>query len=92
MTILEQIWYEELRPAEIIKPQSPQYKDSLDMANESERKLLNMLTDEEKELFHKYIDAKTDVYDMDNCDFFANGFRIGAKLMLEIMDNSKKGE
>ena len=92
MTILEQIWYEEIRPAEIIKPQSPQYKESLDIADESEKKLLHLLDNEGKELFHKYIDAKTDVYDMDNCDFFANGFRIGAKLMLEIMDSDKKGE
>ena len=92
MTILEQIWYEELRPAEIIKPQSHQYKESLDVADESEKKLLHLLDDEGKELFHKYKDAWTDVYDMDGCDFFINGFCIGAKLMLEIMNNDKKGE
>ena len=47
-----------------------------------------MLTDEEKELFHKYIDASTNLNDVDECEVFINSFRLGARIMLEIMDGS----
>ena len=89
MTILEKIWYEELRPAEILKPSTPELSELMDISGESELKLLHLLTDEGKELFHKYADTQSAIYDINGCDIFVNGFRIGAKLMLEIMENTK---
>ena len=86
MTILEQLWYETLHPAEITKKQNPEYSKLTNIMGESEIKLLHLLTDEGKELFHKYADARTDLNDMDECDIFINGFRIGARIMLEIME------
>ena len=88
MTILEQLWYETLHPAEIIKEPNPQYSKLIDIMGESEIKLLHLLTDEGKELFHKYIDARTDLSDMDECDIFIKGFSLGARLILEIMDEA----
>ena len=90
MTILEKIWYEELRPAGILKPPTPELSELMDISGESELKLLHLLTDEGKELFHKYADAQAAIYDINGCDIFTNGFRMGAKLMLEIMENDKK--
>lgn len=55
---------------------------------ESEIKLLHLLTDEGKELFHKYSDSQSTLSDMEKCDIFTNGFRLGARLMLEIMDGT----
>ena len=92
MTILEQIWYEELHPTETIKPPTPELSELIDISGESELKLLHLLTDEGKELFHKYADAQSAIYDTNGCDIFVNGFRMGAKLMLEIMENDKKAE
>ena len=92
MTILEKLWYEELHPAEVLKPPTPKLSELMNISGESELKLLHLLTDEGKELFHKYIDAQTDIYDISQCDIFINGFSMGARLMLEIMENNKKGE
>ena len=86
MTILEQIWYETLHPAEIIKKPTPEYSNLTDIMGESEKKLLHLLTDEGKELFHKYSDSQSSLNDMNQCDIFMNGFRIGARVMLEIME------
>lgn len=94
MTILEQIWYKEIHHAEIIKEPNAKYSELTKIMGESEIKLLHLLTDEGKELFHKYVDSRTELYDMDECDIFINGFRTGARLMLEIMTptETKKAE
>ena len=93
MTILEQLWYEQLRPSEILKSPTPELTKLIDISGESELKLLYLLTDEGKELFHKYTDAQSGIYDINDCDIFINGFRTGAKLMLEIMNTpDKNGE
>lgn len=92
MTIIEQLWYEKANSDEIIKTPSPRYSELLSIVRENELKLLSLLTDEEKELFHKYADTLTDLYEIDNCDIFTTGFRTGARLMLEIIENNKKGE
>lgn len=88
MTILEQIWYETLHPAEVIKQPTSEYSELTDIMGESEIKLLHLLTDEGKELFHKYSDTQSTLNDMNQCDIFINGFRLGARLMLEIMDGT----
>ena len=88
MTILEQLWYETLHPAKIIKKSNPQYSKPSDIIDENETKLLHLLTDEGEELFHKYVDALADISSMEQRDIFINGLRIGARLMLEIMDEA----
>ena len=92
MAILEQLWYEEIHPAEILKSPNPKLSEFIDISGESELKLLHLLTDEGKEFFHKYTDAQSEIYDINGCDIFVNGFRMGAKLMLELMEYNKKGE
>lgn len=91
MTILEQLWYEELHPTETSTPPASKLSELIDISGESELKLLHLLTDEGKELFHKYTDAQSAIYDINGCEIFTTAFRLGAKLMLEIMDN-KNGE
>ena len=86
MKILEKIWYETLHPAEITKKPTHEYSNQTDIMGESEIKLLHLLTDEGKELFHKYSDSQSSLNDMNQCDIFINGFRLGARLMLEIME------
>lgn len=88
MTILEHLWYETLHPAEVIKQPTSEYSELTNIMGESEIKLLHLLTDEEKELFHKYSDSQSTLNDMNQCDIFINGFRLGARLMLEIMDGT----
>lgn len=88
MTILEQLWYETLHPAKIIKKSNPQYSKLGDIIGENETKLLHLLTDEGEELFHKYVDALADISSMEQRDIFINGLRIGARLMFEIMEET----
>ena len=89
MTILEQLWYGKLHPSETKRPLTPQYTKLLDTADKTEKKLLSLLTDEEKELFQKLDKCRTELYDMDSCNIFINGLRLGARLMPEIINNDE---
>ena len=92
MTILEQLWHGAFRPAEIERPQTAEYIELLDTADENEKRLLSLLTDEGKELYFKLAELRTELCDTENHRIFAKGFSAGAKLMLEIMENDKKAE
>lgn len=89
MKILEQLWHNKLTPIPPRDHSNTRYTELLNITCEAEEKLQSLLTDEGKELFQNYTDALADLYDISECDIFINGFRIGAKLMLEITDESK---
>ena len=88
MTVLEQLWQGTLHPAETIKPTNPEYSQLQNTADETEQKLLSLLTDEGKELFYKLKDISAQLCTIDEYDIFTNAFRLGAKLMQEIMDGT----
>lgn len=88
MTILEQLWQGTLRPAEMKKPQHPQYTQLLNTADETEKQLLSLLTDEGKKLFYKLKGINTELYAIDESDIFINAFRLGANLILETKDGA----
>ena len=88
MTILEQLWYEQFHPAVIPKPHDPKYNEYLNTADECEKKLLSLMTDEGKELYHKLNEARTELYNIDEREIYINGFCTGANLMLEITKNT----
>ena len=84
MTILEQLWRDEIpfyqrRPLETeealrLKKQISEYRE----------KLTQMLSPEAMELFEKLMDNEGELSSLTECDTFTYGFRLGAKIMLEI--------
>ena len=84
MKILEQLWNEALNSNKIKKPSHPQYNELLDAADKTEKKLLSLLNEEGKELYYKMNEIRSSLYSMDESEIYKNGFRLGAKIMLEI--------
>lgn len=84
MKILEQLWHDKI----------PFYqRKSLETAEavrlkkqilEDKEKLTQMLSSEAKELFEKLMDNEGELSSLTVCDTFTYGFRLGAKIMLEI--------
>ena len=54
--------------------------------NRSEEKLQATMTDEQKELFSRYTDAVREYQTMAECLLFQNSFKLGARMMLEVME------
>ena len=86
MNILEEFWYGNIESAEYDTSPSKEYKEMLQLINRNEEKLLETMTEDQKELFTKYADCVREYQAIVECMLFQNSFRLGAKMMLEIMD------
>ena len=85
MKLLEEFWYGNIEPAEY---------DSLPAKNKklqelicrNEEKLRAAMTDDQKELFEKYTDCVREYQTITDCLIFQNSFKLGARMMLEVME------
>ena len=85
MNILEEFWYGNIEPAEYDISSSKEYKELLQLISRNKEKLLATMTDEQKELFTKYADCVREYQVMAECLLFQNSFRLGGRMMLEVM-------
>lgn len=86
MRILEEFWYGNLDPAEYDASPNGEYKELLQLISRNEEKLLATMTDTQKEVFSRYTDCVREFQAMAECLLFRKSFCLGAKLMLEIME------
>ena len=54
----------------------------------NEEKLRATMTDEQKERFEKYIDCVREFQTITDCLIFQNGFKLGARMMLEVLEDN----
>ena len=86
MSILEELWYGNVEPAEYDASPSKEYKELLHLISRNEEKLQATMTDEQKELFEKYTDCVRENQVITDCLIFQTGFKLGARMMLEVME------
>ena len=86
MRILEEFWYGNIEPTEYDTIACNEYKEVLRLITRNEEKLLATMTDEQKELFSRYTDTVREHQTMAECLLFQSSFRLGAKMMLEVME------
>lgn len=86
MKILEQLWYDGLYPSETKLSSDPQHLKQVNILLEDEERLLKMLPDDAKEIYKKYTDSREELATIENAGIFIKGFRLGAKIMLEVME------
>ena len=85
MKILEEFWYGNIEPTEY-DTSSKEYKKLQELICRNEEILRDTLTDEQKELFEKYTDCVREHQINTDCLIFQNGFKLGARIMLEVME------
>jgi hypothetical protein len=84
-SILEEFWYGNLEPTEYDTSPSPEYKELLQLIARNEEKLQATMTDAQKDLFSRYQDCVREFQAMAECLLFQNSFRLGVRIMLEVM-------
>lgn len=89
MRILEEFWYGNIEPTEYNTFPCAEYREALQLISRNEEKLQATMTDSQKELFSRYADSVRVFQDMAECLLFQNSFRLGARMMLDIMDERK---
>ena len=82
MNILKEFWYGNIEPVEY---DTSSGKELLQLISRNEDKLLATMTEEQKELFIKYADCVREFRVMAECLLFQNSFRLGGRMMLEVM-------
>ena len=86
MSVLEDFWYGNIEPTEYDTSPCKEYKKALQLINRNEEELHATMTDAQKELFSRYADSVREFQDMAESLLFQNSFRLGARMMLEIME------
>ena len=86
MKFLEEFWYGNIEPTEYDTSSCKEYKKLLELICKNEEKLLASMTDEQKELFSRYTDCVREFQTMTDCLLFQNSFKLGARMMLEVME------
>ena len=92
MHILEDLYTGNVRPGERSFRQNSQYSRALAPAVESGDALIKSLTEEQKKLFEEYMDAQREVNILTDCETFIYAFKLGAKLILDILENGEMRE
>ena len=85
MKIIEDLYYGRISPYEMNISATPEYQKLKALADRNEDLLRQTLSDEQKELLEKLIAFVTDLSSISERDMFIAGFRLGVKLMMDVM-------
>ena len=88
MRLLEEFWYGNIEPTECDTSSCKEYKKMQELICRNEEKLKATMTDEQKELFEKYTDCVREYQTITDFLIFQNSFRLGARMMLEVMGDN----
>lgn len=87
---LEDLYYGSINPSEQnIRSGSPVYK-AMEQSEKYERQLTLLLEGEKRDLLLRLLNAENEIGAALAYDKFIDGFRLGARLMLEVMDREEE--
>ena len=87
MKIIEDLYYGRISPYEMSISTTPEYQKLKAFADRNEDLLRESLSDEQKERLENLIETVTDISSISERDMFINGFRLGIKLMIDVMQD-----
>ena len=85
MTILEDLWYGNVRPTERSIVRGGKLDNLMKLLCQNEDDLICGLTQKQKESFEKFKDCQSEITDYLETEAFTQGFTIAVKLMVEVM-------
>ena len=88
MTILEDLWYGNVRPTERSIIRGSKLDNLMKLICQNEDDLMQGLTDKQKESFDKFKGCQSEITDYLEAEAFISGFTIATKFMVEVMASS----
>lgn len=83
MTILENLWYGNIRPVEQFVEGNAEYKSLLRLVGNNREKLEAILTPEQAELFEKYYTSVNEMDSISEAAAFTYGFTLAVGLLID---------
>ena len=88
--ILEELWYGNINPLEQSTDGNAEVKKLLNLVGRNRDKLCEGMTEQQKADLAKYDDSVNEMYGIIEQEVFKYGFRLGAKIMLEVLIGKKE--
>ena len=85
MNTIQDLYYGRISPYEMSISTAPEYQNLKALADKNENLLRETLSDEQKKMLEKLIESVTDISSISERDMFIVGFRLGIKLMIDVM-------
>ena len=85
MTILEDLWYGNVKPTERSIVRGSRLDNLMKLICQNEDDMMQGLTEKQKESFDKFKDCQSEITDYLETEAFTQGFTIAVKLMVEVM-------
>ena len=89
MRILEELWYGNIEPTEYAASPSREYRELRKLVDRNETDLRATMTDAQKELFTRYLESVMEYQTLSELMLFQNSFKLGARLMVEVMEEQQ---
>ena len=87
-SILEELFYGNICPNTDCRSQDKETKRLMGYIADHHDNLLSALNDEQKELLEKFDDCYNELTDINEREIFSYAFKLGARIMLEILSNT----
>ena len=85
MNILEELWYGRINPSQRTQPDDKSASELTEQIVEKEDELSALLSDEARKILDQMRDKQLDLSTSNEREAFISGFRLGARIMLEVM-------
>lgn len=85
MTILEDLWYGNIRPTERTIRRGSELDNLLKLLCQNEDDPMQGLSEKQKESFEKFKDCQSEITDCLETEAFISGFTTATKFMVEVM-------
>lgn len=92
MTTLEDLYYGNTIPHEHSFKRGSAYSEVLGYVVRNEDDLKATLTEQQKEIFEKLKDRKSELHGMNELESFICGFKLATRIMIEVMHESSDKE
>ena len=92
MQVLENLYMGDIHPSERSFKRSSQYARALHEVVEANDALNETLDDEQSELFEEFMTAQREVNVLSDCETFIFAFRLGAKIVMDVLTDEKMKE
>lgn len=91
MEILQQLWYGGLHPIEQLPYNQQEMKEIYAEIEKLEEQMNTMLNQKEQEIWKQYMDEQLNMTALSECNGFVQGFRLGARMMIEALYTERPG-
>ena len=84
-SIIEELWYGNICPQEEGVSNSPEFKELAGYITRHRTELEATMSYEQKRILNKMMDCRNEIDCLTEAKIFANGLKLGAKLMFEML-------